>query len=335
MPPFVLIGLAAGLASAVLFASATMGNPAGRILLFFLAPLPAFLAGLGWGAWAAAVSAVSASLGLAALVGPKSGFVLLLSQGIPVAALCYLAQLNRQVAAAPSGQGTPSGPAAVEWYPIGRMVAWATVMAGLLAVLTMMLLGGSIEEMRKVLRDLLEKVFLQQLPVFRDRKLSEEEIVLLTDLTLYTFPAASAFTWLAGLLLNLYLAGRITLASGRLPRPWPDLPAMAFPRGFGFALAAGLAGVLLLAGWPRLVASGFAGALMFAYTLLGLAIIHYSTRGAAARPFILSGVYAGLFLLNTWAALALALLGALEPIIPLRRWKDRSPPPPPPRLPGT
>lgn len=329
MPPFILIGLAAGLASAVLFASATMGNPAGRILLFFLAPLPAFLAGLGWGASAAAISAVSASLGLAALIGPKSGFVLLLSQGIPVAVLCYLAQLNRTLPAPPV-QGTSSGPAVVEWYPVGRMVAWATVMAGLLAVLTMLLLGGSIEEMRKVLRELLEKVFLQQLPVFRDRKLSEQEIVMLTDLTLYTFPAASAFTWLAGLLLNLYLAGRITLASGRLPRPWPDLSAMAFPRGFGFALAAGLAGVLLLAGWPRLVASGFTGALIFSYTLLGLAIVHYSTRGATARPFILWGVYVGLFVLNTWAALALALLGALEPVIPLRRWKDRPPPPPPP-----
>ena len=32
-----------------------------------------------------------------------------------------------------------------------------------------------------------------------------------------------ASSWLITTLLNFWLAGRITRASGRLPRPWPDI----------------------------------------------------------------------------------------------------------------
>ena len=316
MPHFILIGLAAGLASAVLFASATAGSPAGRLLLFFLAPLPGFLAGLGWGSAAATISAVAAAVGCGVLLGAKSGLVVLLSQGIPVALLCYLAQLSRTRSV---DGGTEPPPA--EWYPVGRMVAMAALMAGFLAFLTMLLLGRDLDGLRALLRDLIEKVFLQQLPGLKERNLGEAEIAALTEVTLYAFPATTAISWLGSLLLNFYLAGRITLASGRLPRPWPDLAAITFPRALGFGLAAAFAVLTFVSGYPALLASGFGGAFLFAYLLMGLAIVHYVTRGAAARPFILWAVYLSLLVLNTWAGLALALLGALEPILPWRRWK--------------
>jgi hypothetical protein len=320
MPPFLLIGLAAGLASSVLFVSATAGDPAGRLLLFFLAPLPAFLAGLGWGPMAAAVSAVSAALGCAIMLGGRSGLVVFLSQGVPIAVLCHLAQLGR---AGPGGSagGSTAAPPAVEWFPVGHMVAAATAMAGLLAAGALLLMGGNLDDMRTFLRELVEKVFLQQIPGLKDQKLTPEDISRLTELTLYSFPASVAFAWLGGLLLNFYLAGRITLASGRLPRPWPDLAAITYPRGFGIATAVALLALVQLAGIPALVASGFVGGFLLAYVLMGLAVAHFSTRGSPARPFILWGIYLGLLILNTWAALAIAMLGALEPILPWRRSK--------------
>lgn len=327
MPPFVLIGLAAGLVSALLFVSATAGNPAGRFLLFFLTPLPGFLAGLGWGAIAAGISAVAASIGCGLLLGPRSAVVVFLSQGLPIAILCHLALLSRVAPALAQPQPASPGPApALEWYPPGRLVAIATVMAGLLAALSVLLLGSNLDEMRTALRDLLEKVFLQQLPMFQGRTLTEAEKVAATEFMLYAFPAASALSWLSGLLLNFYLAGRITLASGRLQRPWPDLPAMTYPRGFGSGLAAALIAVALLDGLPALLASGFAGAFVLAYLLLGLAIAHYVTRGVSGRGVILWAIYLGLFLVNPWVGLALALLGAVEPVLPFRRWKERGPP---------
>ncbi len=82
-----------------------------------------------------------------------------------------------------------------------------------------------------------------------------------------------------------------------------------------------------LPGYPGLISSGFAGALLFAYMLMGLAIIHYVTRGKAHRPFILWAVYFLLLLFNSWVAAIIALLAIAEPISPLKRWPTAGRPP--------
>ena len=327
MQIIILIGLAGGLASAALFVAATISGGAisggmdGRVLLYFMAPLPAFLAGLGWGPIAALTAALAAGLGCGLLRGLTAGLMVLVSQGLPMALVCYLAQLNRGPAL-PAGPVAPDGAAAAiatntEWYPVGRLVAAAVLMAGGFAFLTVLLLGD-IDELRTFMRKFVETVF-KQMPGFKDRKIEEPEVQSLTEIMLYAFPAAMALTWLGTFLMNFYIAGRITLASGRLARPWPDLAAMAFPRGFGFglALALGLAGAVT--GTPALLASGFAGAILFAYLLMGLAILHHVSRGKPARPFMLWGVYVGLIVLNPWGGIVLALLGLLEPFLPWRR----------------
>ncbi len=327
----ILIGLAGGLASAVLFVAATVSGGAvasgldGRILIYFLAALPAFLAGLGWGSVAAIAAALAAGIGCGLLRGPAAGLMVFATQGLPIALVCYLAQLHRTVAhpdgSVPVPTDTPStdSSALAEWYPVGRLVAACVLMAGIFAFLTVLLLGTGIDEVRAIIRKLIENVFLKQIPGLKDRVVGEPEIQALTDLMLYAFPAAMALTWLGTFLLNFYIAGRITLASGRLPRPWPDLSAMAFPRGVGFGLALTLAVAALTTGYPALVASGFAGAILFAYLLLGLAILHHISRGKPARPFMLWGVYAGLVILNPWSGLVVAMLGVLEPFLPWRR----------------
>lgn len=327
MPQIILIGAAAGLASAALFASALYGGMGGRMLIYFLAPLPLFLAGLGWGTIAALVAAVGSAVGSALLLSPVTGLVVLASQGLPVFYVCHLAQLRRAVAVGPSDIGDEQ--TAIEWYPIGRMIAAATLFAGVTAFVTVWMLGDDLDQIRKLLRTLIEKVFLQSLPGLKDRNLSEQDLASLTEIALYALPATSALSWLGSFAANLYLAGRITLASGRLSRPWPDLASLAYPRGFGLGLATSLAASALLTGYPALLASGFAGAFFFAYVLLGLAVVHSVTRGMAARPFILWGVYVALLVLNTWAAIALAMVGTFEPM--LRRWRGRAPctkPPP-------
>jgi hypothetical protein len=75
----------------------------------------------------------------------------------------------------------------------------------------------------------------------------------------------------------------------------------------------------LLSGLSGLIAAGFAGPLFFAYVLLGLAVVHYVTRGRPWRPFALWGLYLALFIMNTVASLAIALLGLAEAIWPIRK----------------
>ena len=76
MPSFLPIGLGAGLAAAVLFASAVLGQSVLGLLLLLIVPLPKFLAGLGWGWPAALTAAVSATVLVAIVAWVGKVFVL-------------------------------------------------------------------------------------------------------------------------------------------------------------------------------------------------------------------------------------------------------------------
>lgn len=327
-----LIGLVAGIASGLLLASSAMGGAGGRILLFFLAPLPTYLAGLGWGVVSAVVAATIGGLAAGAALGLKTGLIYLLGHCLPAVILCHLALLARPVVGLGAQSGRDAypvdeaddGQAALEWYPVGRLVAAATLMAGGLAFLALIAIATDIEQLRALMREFLDKMVLKSIPGLEGKKIGEPELKAMTEMMVFALPAGSAFLWLAGFLLNLWLAGRITNISGQLVRPWPDLASMRFPRRFGLGLAASMAATVFLVGYPRLLASAFSGAFLCAYALMGLAVIHYVTRGSPSRPFVLWGVYLLLFVLNTWAALAIAMIGVLEPLLPWRR-----PPPPP------
>lgn len=316
MPYWLLIGLGAGFVSAVVFASATAGPLLIRMMLFLVTPLALFLAGLGLGPMAAAVAGITGVALVFFAGGNYAALVFAASQAIPVFVLVYLASLHRQV-----GETT-------EWYPPGRLVVAAALIAGLFATYTLFLLGGDVEALRTTLRTILEAFVNTELPKIPDApQLSPSDIDEATGVALTLLPAASAITTMGSLLFNMWLAGRITLASGRLRRPWPDIPAMTYPVGTPLFLAIAVAGGFL-SGISGLIASAFAGPLFLAYVMLGLAVVHFVTRGRPWRPFALWALYAALFLINTVASLAVALLGLTESIWPIRRGPPPSSSPP-------
>jgi hypothetical protein len=306
MPYTLLIGLGAGLVSATVFASATTGPLLMRMVLFLLTPLALFLAGLGAGPMTAAIAGMVGTLLVLIAGSPLAAVVFAASQALPVLLLTYLASLNRTAGAV------------TEWYPVGRIVIAAALIAGAFSTLTLILLGGDVDALRASLRALLENFVNNELPKMPDAPtLGPKEIDEATAVALALLPAASAVSTMGSLLINMWLAGRITLASGRLPRPWPDLAALAYPMGTPLLLAVAT-GAGLLSGLPGLIGAGFAGPLFLAYVLLGLAVVHYVTRGRSWRPFALWGLYAALFIMNTVASLAIALLGLTESIWSLR-----------------
>jgi hypothetical protein len=308
MPYRLLIALGAGLVSAVVFASATTGPLLMRMVLFLLTSLPLFMAGLALGPTA---TALAGFVGIMLVLAAGSGVAALIfavSQAIPALVLVYLASLNRQPADGP-----------VEWYPPGRLVVAAALLAGGFATLTLILLGGDIETLRTALRGMLQTFVDNELPKMPDAPtLGPAEIDEATSVALALLPAASAISTMGSLLFNFWLAGRITSASGRLARPWPDLAAIVYPPITPLLLALAT-GAALLAGLPGMIATAFAGPLFFAYVLLGLAVVHYTTRGRSWRPFALWGLYALLFVMNSVASLAIALLGLAEAIWPMRK----------------
>lgn len=329
-----LAGAGLGLVAAVVFASATTGPLFVRFLLMFITPLPIALAGLGWG-WRAAVIAGAVGSGLILVfASPAVAAAFALTQAAPMVLLTYLALLSRPLAES-GGAVSADDAEAREWYPAGRLIVWAAVLAGLMAIAMLMILGGDLEALRKSLADFIKATLASGLAPGTDGQvqLSEAEVASLSEIALGVLPAASAMSWMGSLLFNLWLAGRVTLASGQLGRPWPDLAAITYPQGTPLAFGLMLLGTML-AGYAGLAASAFAGALFVAYLLLGLAIVHYTTRGQPWRPLALWLLYGSLLIVNIWIGIVVAMLGLAETVLHLRA-RSAAPPGAPPSQPNT
>src|SRR5947209_5276998 len=119
MIQIVLMGLGAGTAAALLFASVASGSVV-AMPLFYLAPLPILIVALGWSHWAALIAAVTAAAWLA-VEGVIVLIVFLLGIGLPAWWLGFLTLLARP---APTPEGH-------EWYPVGRLVLWAACISAL------------------------------------------------------------------------------------------------------------------------------------------------------------------------------------------------------------
>jgi hypothetical protein len=320
MRPIYLAGAGLGLVAAVVFASATTGPLFVRFLLMFITPLPIALAGLGWG-WPAAVLAGGAGGLLIALISsPEVAAAFALTQAVPMAVLTYLAQLSRPLPQATglSADANDDPLPALEWYPAGRLVVWAATMAGLIALAVVLALGGDLEVLRQTLGEFIKSTVAANLPTAEGQlQLSEAEIASLAEIAISVLPAASAMSWMASFLFNLWLAGHVTRASGQLRRPWPDLAAVTYPTGTPLAFGAMLLATQLT-GYAGLAASAFAGGLFAAYLMLGLAILHYTTRGQPWRPFALWALYGALFVVNIWFGIVIAMLGLAESVLQLR-----------------
>ena len=322
MMQFGLIGIGAGAAAALLFASVTSGSWL-SIVLFYLAPLPIMIAGLGWSHWAALIAALTGALALAVAFGPVFFFSFLAGAGLPAWWLGYLAMLAR-----PLGNG---GAAALEWYPPGRLVVWAAILGGLVVVVAIPNFGFDAESFRAGLRQALTHILRVDTEVPTNAPLTTPGVSntsRLVDFLVAAIPPAAAVLATITNVLNLWLAARIVTFSGLLKRPWPPLAAMTFPRTLAAALAIAVA-LSFVGSLIGIVAGVVSASLLMAYGVLGFAVLHAITRGMASRIFVLGGVYAAVLVLG-WPVLALCLLGLIEVAVNLRAHVARKRGPPAP-----
>jgi hypothetical protein len=317
-----LIGIGAGAAAALLFASVTSGVWL-SIPLFYLAPLPIMIAGLGWGHWAAVTAATTGALALAVVFGPIFFFTFLAGAGIPAAWLCYLAMLAR-----PVGNG---GAPALEWYPPGRLVIWAAILAALVVVAAIPNFGTDADSFRAGLRNALMHLLRVETDTPADATLTLPGVTnanRLVDFLVAAIPPAAAVLASITNVLNLWLAARIVKFSGLLKRPWPPLAAISFPRLLTAALALAVI-VSFLGGLIGIIAGVLSASLLMAYGVLGFSVLHAITQGMDARLFVLGGVYAAVLVFG-WPVLALCALGLIEAAVDLRARiaRKRGPPAP-------
>jgi hypothetical protein len=324
MIAIVLIAMAAGCASALMFASIVSGALI-SLLLFYLAPLPLMVAALGWGPLSATIGGIAAATGLGAIFGLPYCIAFAITVALPAWWLGHLALLGR-----PIPGGVSSGSAAslvapdLEWYPVGRILLWISGLAILTTMAALFTLGTDAAAITGALHRGLLRIIGP-----RDAA-SAGETERWVDALVAIAPAAAAIVAMMTLTLNLWLSAKITATSGRLHRPWPELKSAALPPMTLAALCVAIA-FCFTGGLLAILAQIVTAALMMAYALIGFAVLHTLTSALKTRALWLGCVYAIVAVFG-WPVLAMVALGLAEAVFGLRQ---RYPPGRPPPLPAS
>jgi hypothetical protein len=319
------VGIGAGLVSALLISVFTKGT-ALALLLFLFAPVPVLIASLGWNHRAGLVATAAGGAAIALVGGVNDGFGFVLGTALPAWWLGYLALLGRS-----------DGAGVVEWYPLGRLLAWIAATAALILLAAGVVSAGSYEAFQANSRQIAELFLRAQTGTPRGApipNIGDIPASVMIERFAGAAPifAAQGFTLL--LTFYVWVGAKIVSVSGRLPRPWPDIPQTAMPRAALIALAVA---VLLanLSGWLSVFGLALSGALTIAFGLQGLAAIHDLTRGRAGRLAILIVTYLLVFMSQGLVLAPLFLFGIADTALGLRgRLRARQAPgpgaPPPP-----
>jgi hypothetical protein len=323
MIAIVLIAIAAGAASALMFASIVSGALI-SLLLFNLAPLPLMVAALGWGPPSATIGGIVAATGLGAIFGLPYCIAFVVTVALPAWWLGHLALLGRPAAnGVASGNGASPVAPDLEWYPVGRILLWISGFAAVTTMATLLTLGVDAATITGTLR----RGLLQIIQIIGQREAAPTaESEQLIDAFVMIAPAAAVIMAITTLTLNLWLAAKITATSGRLHRPWPDLKSADLPPTTLAVLCVAIA-FCFTGGLLALLALIVTAALMMAYALTGFAALHTLTLALKSRAFWLGCTYV-IVVMFVWPVLAMAALGLADAIFGIRqRYLQRRPPP--------
>ncbi len=311
---WIFIAIGAGLTAAALHATVVTGSPA-AVVLFILAPLPLFLAGLGWGPVVAAAGGLTGAIALAVAIGLKQGVAFIIPTAIAPVLLSHLALISRPVQAVGAAEGEAAD-SDVEWYPEGRLILWCAAITCALMIAAIFVIGGGADGFHAAVNSRLD----EGIAIISDR-ISEAELARLRQWSqVFSKIAAplAASILLLSTLFNMWVASRVLTVSARSPRPWAPFGSYALPRTAslalsGAALAAFLPGTLGLIGWTAL------SLMITTFTIIGLATLHGLTMGNPMRVFILSSVYLALFVLSWVIMLPLVILALADMMLKLRQ----------------
>ncbi len=300
-----LIPLGAGVVAALLHLSVTLGSP-GAFMLAYFAQAPIVATGLALGCMPAAVAAAIAAV-LVALGSPGVGALSLfvLTSALPVLIIVYFAIQNR----IRDGEGEDGS---VEWYPVGRLLGWLTVLALVAFVAAYLVFLGAENGVRGATEMYLRNVLGALRNVQADTAAVDQLITTMAAI----FPAVAAASWLLMIVVNGVMAQKFLTASGKNLRPIPAYseievpiwPAAVVIFGALVAIFGGNAGffginVMLIGTIP--------------FFFIGLAVLHSISSAWPGRLFLLAGAYLFLVLL-VWPAAIIALLGLIEHWVRLR-----------------
>jgi hypothetical protein len=314
-----ITALGAGIAAALLFIIPVKGTMAAMMLAMF-APLPIMIAGLAFSPTTALLAAAAGVAGTAFMLHPLPAAVFALWAALPAWWLTRMAWLAR-----PAEGDETAGPDGLVWFPSGfGIAATCTIVA-----IGIMRHGGYeqfIANTSKALTGMFEQLLKTGNAPKTPRGMSAAQ---LADFFLRSILPQMAAWGCLMLSVNLWVAGRVTLSSQRLKRPWPDIAMdLRLPQWFVGVLAIAMVATLG-GGVTRMAASIIAAGLAMAFALQGFAVLHVVTRGMRNRTMNLTLTYLLNIFLFPVPLLISALLGIADNFLDLRARFGKQPPAPP------
>lgn len=305
-----ICGLVAALLSLCVLSLSMFGA-----LLANLATLPLFLAGFQIGLTGLGLAGLAGGLLIGGLFDPWWGLSFFCLSVLPALWLAHLTLLTKPTA-------TPGE--AVQYYPAGRIALWASILSLIVMAVMVVLLRNTLAGEGAFI-DQFTDLLIAQWPGWEqtaaDMKVITPDVPPRTHLrrAIIFAPGMSMLVWSFFLLLNLWLAHKIALLSGKTKRPAPDIHNFYTPWQASLVLIAAVVvyffspneDLKLLALWTSMVLAG-------PFILQGLATVHVFSLTWPARPWLLGGVYI-LLLVNIWLAPLIAGLGIMEPHFRLRQ----------------
>jgi len=286
--PGLLAAGAAGCVAAFCVLWAFRGLPLG-VALFWLAPLPLFLAGLGFGLGSAVGAAAVAAL-LVGIFAHWTGLLVFLALfAVPVPALVGLAF---------GGIGPAAGGALRLQAPLVFLGLWPTALLALVA-LSLVGEGGLEATLRRMVEGVLQRLGMPA---------EETMIGMVVRLN------AAAFGLLDGaaMVLNGLAAQRLLARRGLARAQLPELRRLRLPRWY--PLLPVLAGVAFLAAPEGADAVPFSATLLLLLPpfFLGIAGVHLRARGRSGRVPMLGLFYVLLVVFLQVMAPAMVALGLFD-----------------------
>ena len=302
----IAIAVLCGLIAAVLFVSQfSLGGIMGLAMSSFTA-LPLFIAVLGFGTVISTIACVVAVLAVGIFMGPISGISVLIATLAPAVWIGHSAGLSRD----------DSG--VQEWFPLSQILfRLAVISAGIVLVIGIVT-GDNHQRALDLATGMMSQLAEMQAQTGENGALiPQADIEARARDIANLIPIIMPVSILLLMVINLRLAERFVRRRGWILRPKDDLPtAVNMPPMAAIILLIAVA-VSFMSNDIGTMAQVVAGAFGGAFVLVGLATIHFVTRGLAIRPFLLPIVYIVLFF-SRFIAPAFAVIGVAESLFNIR-----------------
>jgi hypothetical protein len=312
MPKETLIAIGAGVLGAFA-ATAFLSHVPGAMILVYFAGLPLFMAGLGLGPQAMVIGGAVGFLAAGLIGGGLAAGIFGITQILPAWLVVRQFLLQRPG----GGPGTAdAGGAAAEWYPIGDILCWLTMLAAaaLVAGTVAGLSGG--EGLSVLVSTNLENLLQAMAPQWEPAHRAT-----MVEIMTPMFPGAIGVSWMIMTVVNATLAQGFLAKWGNTLRPTPAYVDLQLPQWISWPMIAAALLALMGSGEMEYTGRNLAMILAVPFFFLGLAVVHTWAKRTAYTTMVLVAFYL-VMVMSGWATLITAGIGIIELWSGLRRYMD-------------